>query len=118
MADTLTDCERAAIAAYDGEVRRIPRGTSGLPLPVYNEKTGYLKTPDYNPRLWAKKSAKKPSPKKGRCTGWRPELAARRAQVQHMRDVEGMTSRQIAERLGITIWAVRKDFVEINRRLA
>lgn len=95
---------RYGVAVDPAVVRRVPRGVSGIPLPVFRE--GKLVYPDGKERHAA---AVKAHFRQARAAvALSPETAARRDRVRAAH-AQGMTVRAIMEALSLPEYAVRMD---------
>lgn len=120
MADALTGQERALIetALRSGRVTRIPRGASGLALPVWDADAGQLRYQDQgfaraqfnsgNARNAAMARARVASANKWASSPEAAAVRARRGRVAGL-VARGFSTAQIAARLNISQDIVRKD---------
>ena len=116
MPDTLTPAERAAIAAYTGPIRVIPRGVSGLPAPwdvptwEAQIKAAFDLGKSINAGMARAKAAREAA---------KPRMEilpgeTRRETIQRLR-VAGRTHREIGDFLSIshvTVWKIERGKIE------
>lgn len=106
--NTLSKQDRALIdaALAAGRLQVIPRGVSGIPLPMWDAKVGDLRFPDGAERMRAQVSAGWRGARNGRPS--HPDVLARRARVAELH-AQGMTVAQIVAAADIPESLVRLD---------
>lgn len=115
MPDDICAQDQALIAAAlaAGKVQCIPRGVSGVPLPVY-QKSGHLT--DGPAAGWRASISNFHKGSAGRKAGYvTPEVAARRIRVREMY-VKGMTTAEIAGIEGALPEVIRRDLAALRKK--